>query len=152
MNFLQRLAGALALLGLVFTAPAYAASSAVASASDSVSTSVETMSKSLHRSSTSSSPRPLAQGDYRVTQVAQAAPGLQDVTLQAVNDGSAEGQVTLRVADKVVADGGLAPGQVVSARQRPYGYEFARSDTRVAFFLLLDDAWYRELQSVAVTL
>ena len=131
---------------------AQAASSAVASASDSVSTSVEGMSRSLHRSSTSSSPRPLAQGDYKVIQVAQAAPGLQDVTLQAVAGTGADGEFTLRLADKAVADGGLVVGQVVTARQRPYGYEFARADTRVAFFLMLDDAWYRELQSVAVTL
>jgi hypothetical protein len=39
---------------------------------------------------------------------------------------------------------------VVLARQRPYGYELARADTRTAFFLLLDDPWYRELQSVVV--
>jgi hypothetical protein len=153
MTYLQRLAGALALAGLAFTAPAHAASSAVASASDSVSTSVETMSRSLQRSSTSSSPRPLAQGDYKVIQVAQVAPGLQDVTLQALAATAADGpQITLRVSDKVVTDGGLVVGQVVSARERPYGYEFARADTRVAFFLLLDDDWYRELQSVAVTL
>lgn len=149
---MRLLASVLALLALSALAPSHAASSAVASASDSVSTSVETMSRSLHRSSTSSSPRPLAQGDYKVIQVAQVAPGLHDVTLQAVAATGNEGQVTLRVADKVVADGGLVVGQVVSARERPYGYEFTRADTRVAFFLMLDDAWYRELQSVAVTL
>lgn len=142
----------LVLVALGAVGSAQAASSAVASASDSVSTSVETMSRSLHRSSTSSSPRPLAQGDYQVIQVAQAAPGLQDVTLQAVAGSGADGEFTLRLADKVVADGGLVVGRVVTARQRPYGYEFVRADTRVAFFLMLDDAWYRELQSVAVTL
>jgi hypothetical protein len=54
--------------------------------------------------------------------------------------------------DRAVQQGGLEVGQVVSARERPYGVEFARADTRTAFLLLLEDDWYRELQSVPVTL
>ena len=148
MNFPRSLA---VVIGALAAAPAVlAASSAVTSASDSASTSVDATSRSLHRSSTSSSPRPLAQGDYRVVQVARLADGSNEVSLQAVEGGGGEGSFTLRLADKAVADGGLVVGQVVTARQRPYGYEFLRADTRTAFFLMLDDDWHRELPSVPV--
>ena len=132
--------------------PALATSSAMASASDSLSTSVDSVSRSIKKSSDSSARTVVGQGDYQVIQVAQAEPGTQEVTLQAVAGGGAHGEFTLRVPDKAVQHGGLVVGQIVSARERPYGVEFARADTRAAFFLLLEDAWYRELQSVAVTL
>lgn len=155
MSNLQRLVGALALAGLAASAPAQAASSAVASALDSLSTSLESIGRSFKKSS-DSSVRTVVQGDYKVIQVAQGEPGVQEVSLQAVPGTSARGEFTLRVPDKAVAQGGLVVGQVISAAERPYGIEFARADphtnTRTAFFLLLEDHWYRELQSVAVTL
>jgi hypothetical protein len=94
----------------------------------------------------------VGQGDYRVIQVALAEPGTQDVTLQAVAGSGAQGEFTLRVPDRAAQEGGLVVGRVVSARERPYGWEFARADTRTPFFLLLEDEWYRELKTVAVTL
>jgi len=133
-------------------APALAASSAVTSASDSLSTSVDSLSRSIKKSSDSSARTVVGQGDYRVIQVAQVEAGTQDVTLQAVPGTGASGEFTLRVSDHAAQQGGLVVGQVVSARERPYGVEFARADTRTAFLLLLEDAWYRELQSVTVTL
>ena len=154
MTLAQRLLAALA-LALATTAaslPALAASSAVASASDSLSTSVDSLSRSIKKSSDSSSRTVVGQGDYQVIQVAQLEPGLREVTLQAVPGTGAKGEFTLRVADHVAEQGGLAAGQVVSARERPYGVEFTRADTRTAFLLLLEDDWYRELQSVPVTL
>ena len=149
--FLPRLVMALA-LAAAFAGPAAATSSAVASASDSLSTSVDSLSRSIKKSSDSSSRTVVGQGDYRVIHMAQGEAGSQEVTLQAVPGTGGSGEFTLRVPDKAVLQGGLLPGQVVSARERPYGLEFARADTRVAFFLLLEDAWYRELPSVAVTL
>ncbi len=136
--------------------PALATSSAVVSASDSLSTSVDSISRSIKKSSDSSARTVVGQGDYKVIQMAQVEAGSLDVTLQAVPGSGAEGEFTLRLPDKAVVQGALAVGQVVSARERPYGLEFARADpvthTRTAFFLLLEDAWYRELQSVPVTL
>jgi hypothetical protein len=44
----------------------------------------------------------------------------------------------------------LAVGQVITAEHRPYGLAFAtgRCHRRQApFYLVLDDAWYRELAS-----
>jgi hypothetical protein len=147
----SRLFTALA-LAAALAGPAAATSSAVVSVSDSLSTSVDSISRSVKKSSDSSSRTVVGQGDYRVIQVAQADSGSQEVTLQAVPGTGASGEFTLLMPDKAVQHGGVVVGQVVSARERPYGVEFARADTRAAFFLLLEDAWYRELQSVAVTL
>ena len=148
---LPRLFTALA-LAAALAGPAAATSSAVVSASDSLSTSVDSISRSIKKSSDSSARTVVGQGDYRVIQVAQADSGSQEVTLQAVAGTGASGEFTLLMPDKAVQQGGVVVGQLVSARERPYGVEFARADTRAAFFLLLEDAWYRELQSVAVTL
>lgn len=148
---LPRLVTALA-LAAAFAGPAAATSSAVVSASDSLSTSVDSLSRSIKKSSDSSSRTVVGQGDYQVIHMAQAEAGSQEVTLQAVPGTGASGEFTLRMPDKAVHQGGLVVGQRVSARERPYGLEFARADTRIAFFLLLEDTWYRELQSVAVTL
>ena len=147
----QRLLAAL-VLSTACAAPALAASSAMTSALDSLSTSVDSLSRSIKKSSDSSARTVVGQGDNRVVQVAQAEEGTQDVTLVAVPGSGATGEVTLRMPDRAVQQGGLVVGQVVSARERPYGMEFARADTRTAFLLLLEDDWYRELQSVPVTL
>jgi hypothetical protein len=152
MILAQRLSAAVALAALVATMPALAASSAITSAVDSLSTSVDSLSRSVRKSSDSSSKTVVGQGDYKVIQVAEDGSGAQAVTLQAIAGTGARGEFTLRVPDKAVQQGGLVVGQVVSARERPYGLEFARADTHTAFLLLLDDAWYRELQSVPVTL
>ena len=43
----------------------------------------------------------------------------------------------------------LAVGQVITAEHRPYGLAFATggAGTQAPFYLVLDDAWYRELAS-----
>lgn len=138
---------ALAALAILASLPTrtLAASSAVASASDGVSLSSDALGHSSRRSSQSSA-RTVAQGDYRVTQVAAAETGQQWVTLQRTDDPATE--LRLRLADAVVAAGGLVAGQVVTARDRPYGVELARADTRTAFFLLVDDDWAGDLATV----
>ena len=40
---------------------------------------------------------------------------------------------------------GLGRGDLVYAQNRVYGLEFARSDTREAFYLVLADKWHEEL-------
>ena len=40
----------------------------------------------------------------------------------------------------------------MTARSRPYGTEFAYGPAHQAFFLVLADDWYRELQANAVQL
>jgi hypothetical protein len=46
----------------------------------------------------------------------------------------------------------LAAGDMVLAKNREYGIEFARNDTREAFYLVLADEWYGELGSRPVTM
>jgi hypothetical protein len=40
----------------------------------------------------------------------------------------------------------------VHAQRRVYGFEFARGDTREAFYLVLADEWYDELAARPVQL
>lgn len=145
------LAAALAAIACAATlaTDAQAASSAVASASDSVITSVGSISRSFRQSSDSSSRTTVGQGLYEVIQVAEAEPGMHELTLEALpGQPQAQGRFTLRLPTQALQQAALAPGQRVAAREKPYGWEFARADTQVAFFLLLADDWYRELASV----
>lgn len=132
----------------------FAASSAASSASDSVATSVGSFSGSIQQSSASSSKTTgVAAGDYTVIHAAAVAdrPGLVRLTLQPMAGGT-QGGFDLLVPQPVFADSGLAVGGTVSARERPYGLEFAQGEPRQAFFLVLADAWYRELQTTPVAL
>jgi hypothetical protein len=132
------------------TAPAWADSLA-SSASSVASESVGSISTSIQKSSNSSSnDRRVAQGDYRVIELAQATdrPGLLRLKLRGVDE--AQGEFVLILPQPAVAQAGLESGQVVSVRERPYGLEFALAGA--AFFLVLDDAWHRELQTRVVQL
>ncbi|HSW05020.1 hypothetical protein [Aquabacterium sp.] len=135
--------------------PALAASTAASSASEGGSASVGSVSTSIRKSSDSSSKATgIAQGDYRIIEVTVVAeqPGLQRLALQAVADDSEQGALFLYVPQPVVVQARLAAGQVVNASQRPYGIQFAKAESREAFFLVLEDDWYRELPSRPVAL
>ncbi|MBA2723925.1 MAG: hypothetical protein H0W48_02120 [Methylibium sp.] len=125
---------------------ASSASSAGSASSGSVSDSIEGSSDS------SSDDKEVAEGDYRIIEVTELAerPGMMRLKLQAADDAARE--FFLSLPQQTLAQRGLAQGHVVSARHRPYGLEFARADTREAFFLVLADDWHRELESHAVTL
>jgi len=141
------------LLCTATTAPCMADSFA-SSASSASSASVGSLSDSVKGSSTSSSGETkVSDGDYRVIEVAEAAdrPGMLQLKLQPTRQGE-EGEVWLSLPRQALARRGIAPGDIVSARHRPYGLEFARADTREAFFLVLADDWHRELDPHAVTL
>jgi hypothetical protein len=141
--------------------PAWAESSITSSIMDSISNSVGSVSDSVKRSSKSSSGKDdVAAGDYRIIEVAEVAdrPGTLGLKLQPVAEvaeaaGSAEDQAFwLYLPQPVVEKSRLAEGQTVTARPRPYGTEFAQGRPAQAFFLVLHDDWYRELQTKAVTL
>jgi len=149
---------AAALLLWAATSPALAASSAASSASDSSAASVGSISGSIEKSSNSSSKgTDVSEGDYKVIDVAAVAerPGTVRVKLQPVA-AEADGEFALYLPYDVAERSKLAPGGTVHARQRPYGLEFAQataaSATPQAFFLVMKDDWYRELQSKAVVL
>lgn len=140
--------------------PALAASSTASSASEGVSASVGSVSTSFETSSDSSSKTDkTASGDYKVIEVAAVneRPGTVRMKLQPVAANNAAGNnednsFVLYLPAQALAKNPVAAGQIVAARQRPYGVEFAKGDTGQAFFLVLHDAWYRELQSNAVVL
>lgn len=142
------------LLGGLAAAPARADSLA-SSASSAGSASSGSVSDSIEGSSNSSSgDRKVAEGEYRITQVAELAgrPGMLRLTLQAAAPEADPPEFVLKLPRQALAQGALAQGDVVSVRHRPYGLEFARADTRLAFFLVLADDWQHELPSRAVTL
>lgn len=136
--------------------PAGAASSASSTASDSASSAASSGSESLQQSSNSSSrtTTAMASGDYQVVEVVRVAerPGALRLRLQAVADASADGEYFLYLPQQTYVRAQLAEGQVVAARQRPYGMAFARGDTHEDFFLVIEDEWARDLPSHVVTL
>jgi hypothetical protein len=117
---------------------------------------VGSLSDSIRNSSNSSSgdEKKVAEGEYRVVELAQASeqPGQLRVRLQALDAHAADGEFVLVLPQAAAEQAGLAQGQVVAARQRPYGVEFSKGEPRQAFFLVLEDAWYRELQTRVVQL
>ncbi len=152
------LLSAAVLMALASAVPALAASSASSASSDSITASVGSVSTSFGKSSDSSSATTTAaNGDYKIVALA-AAPDRQGtlrVKLQALAEGSAEAEFTLYLPQAVAEQARLAEGGIVTARQRPYGTEFAYGadgNQRQAFFLVLADDWYRELQTRAVQL
>lgn len=141
------------LAGALLAGPAVAESSA-SSAASTASTSVASLSTSITQSSASSSRNNrVADGDYRVIETAELAgrPGTVTLTLQPVAGAADEG-FDLHVPAPLAAQEHLVAGATVHARHRPYGIEFARGEPRRAFFLVLADAWYRELQTTPVGL
>ena len=152
----HRLAAIALLLGAGISLPALAASSASSAASDSVTTSVGSLSGSVEKSSASSAgDKKVAEGDYRIIDVAAAAdrPGQVRMRLQALaTERAAEGEFFLYVPQATLDGSGLAQGGIVTARHKPYGVEFAGGPARQAFFLALADDWYKELQTTAVAL
>jgi hypothetical protein len=138
--------------------PCQAASSAASSASDSVAASVGSVSGSLKTSSGSSTKGDgVAAGDYKIIDVAAAPeqPGMVRLRLQA--QAQAEASVVpedffLYLPQHALDQSRLALGQQVTARPRAYGVEFSNSQTKQAFYLVLADEWFRELDSKPVLL
>jgi hypothetical protein len=124
-----------------------AASNSLTASSGSVSTSSEASSDS------STGEKRTTAGDYRVAEVTETAarPGLLRLRLQALETQRAGYEFFLYVPQQTALGHGVAGGQVLTARARPYGLEFARAQDGTPFFLLLDDDWQRELSTRALT-
>ncbi len=144
----------LALLLAALAMPAVAASSASSASSESVSTSVGSFSTSFEKSSDSSSGKDanVAEGEYRIVEVADATqrPGAMRLKLQAVAKPGADNEFYLYLPRQALDQGRLAEGQIITAKHRSYGMEFAKAAN--AFFLVVKDAWYNELSTKAITL
>lgn len=154
------LAGALSLAvaALVPAHPAAAeasASSASSTASSATSASIGSLSNSIQASSASSTPgNQVTAGDYRVIELTavEGRPDQLRLRLQALAVSGAQGEFFLFVPRTTVEQHRVETGQVIGARARPYGFEFAAGTPRQAFFLVVDDAWQRELRTTPVTL
>jgi hypothetical protein len=138
---------ACALLVSIVGALPCSADSLASSASSAGSASVGSLSDSVHSSSGKSTDK-VAEGDYRIIDVAAA--GRSDtlrVKMQHVAPaGDDSAVIYLDVPRPALGDRAAALGDIVGVRQRPYGYEFAWADTRVPFFLVLAADWQRELE------
>jgi hypothetical protein len=165
MKFTQHTAALLASLCCLAALPAQAASSASSAVSDSLTTSVGSVSNSFGRSSDSSKggDKTAAAGDYKIVAVTAAIPASSPdldrtdtlrLTLQAVTktDAQADDEFYLYVPRATLVQAQLAAGQLVTATPRPYGTEFSHSSSKQAFFLVLQDEWFRDLRTQAVTL
>ena len=125
------------------------------SASSASSTSVGSSSASIEKSSNSSSTKDkVAQGEYTVVEMTALVqqPDMLRLRLQGLAQGpAAAGEFFLLLPRQAAERGQLAVGQVVTAEHRPYGLAFATvtaaGSTATPFFLVLDDAWFGELDS-----
>ena len=137
--------------------PAAAGSLVTSSAAggSSASSAASSASESSKDSSTSSSTnKRVAEGPYKIVDLVAVAdrPGTVRLRLQALADAGPAGEFVLDLPAQTADQSRLATGQTVTARQRPYGTEFAHADTHQAFFLVLSDGWSRELVANPVLL
>jgi hypothetical protein len=130
------------------------ADSVASSASSAGSASSGSISDSIGGSSNSSNnDRRVTAGQYRVIDIAQTPPkaGVTRMTLRALAAGTVQ-DFYLDVPDRALAERRVENGELIQVNVRTYGYEFAHADTHRAFFLALQDDWYRELGSRQVTI
>lgn len=141
-------APSIAVVGLLLVAGHAAhADSFVSSAAGAGSASSGSVSDSFKASSGSSTGGDKrAEGRYRVTDVARADDGRLRLTL------AREGAVTveLTLPQQALAARAVTVGDEVQATPQAYGVAFAHADTGQAFFLVLEDAWHRELAARVV--
>jgi len=135
-------------------APAHADSFA-SSASSAGSASSGSISTSLNGSSNSSNRNDrIANGAYRIDGVEPLAPvadrpAMVRLAMRAEQAGQ---PLTLDLPAAVFDRQHLGRGDLVDVQRRDYGFQFARNDTRTAFFLVLADDWHDELAARPVLL
>lgn len=130
---------------------AQASDSGASSASSAASKGIGSLSDSLQGSSNSSSGKErMAQGRYQIIDMATApgADGRVQVALQINQDAP----VLLKLPQHIAQQAGLARGVWVDVQHRDFGLAFAVAQAREPFFLVLDDAWQRELDSRPVVI
>ena len=141
----------LLLAALTLAAAAAQANSFVSSAAGAGSASSGSVSDSFKASSGSSAGGDKrAEGRYRVTEVAQAEAGKLRLTLARDGAAKAGDTVELTLPQQALAARTVNVGDEVQATPQPYGIAFAHADTGQAFFLVLEDAWARELAARVV--
>lgn len=131
-------------LGVAMNANAESFASSASSAGSASSGSVSDSLKGSSNSSTGNNKT--ANGPYRIIDIAQAPDGahMARVTMQGVMP---EQRIVLDLPKTTFDQQQLGKGDMVFAQNRSYGIEFARNDTREAFFLVLADDFHREMAS-----
>ena len=152
MTSIAALRGAIiaAVLGAAMSAHA---DSFTSSASSAGSASIGSISDSFGASSNSSSgDKKRADGRYRLTDIGDTPgrAGVARLTMQVEHD--PQQRIVLDLPKAVVQQQGFVRGDFVQAKNRDYGVEFARDDTRKAFYLVLADEWYNELAARKVSI
>ena len=145
---------ALCAAGALFAATLPAWADSTSSASSAASNSIGSSSTSIEKSSNSSSKKnDVAAGHYQVVHMVAMAerPGQLRLTMQG-EDGTADSRFYLYLPEATVQEAGLTTGQTVTALARPYGTAFAKADAAQPYFLVMQDAWLRELPSRPVVL
>lgn len=128
------------------------ASSAASSASLTASSASQSLDSASSSANSSKGGNTASAGDFRIEAVAVAEqPGKVRLVLQPLQPTSERRGFVLTLPQAALDTQALARGDTVSVRERAYGFEFARADTRQAFFLVLADAWHRELDPRPVT-
>ena len=155
-HFLKHARPAATALALALAAGSALADS-TSSAASSTSASLGSSSTSLGKSSdgSSSSKDKVAQGPYTLVEMVALADQPDQVQLRlapvaaATTGTPAPTGFTLTLPRETAERARLAVGQVITAEHRPYGLAFATGATgaQAPFYLVLDDAWYRELAS-----
>lgn len=149
------LKAALALVSALGLTAAPAMADSTSSASSASSTSIGSSSASVEKSSNSSSTKDkVAQGPYTVVEMTALAdqPDMLRLRLQPTDQAPAANGFVLLLPLQAAERGQLVVGQVVSAEHRPYGIAFSTLAATGAahptpFFLVMDDAWFGELES-----
>jgi hypothetical protein len=127
------------------------ADSFTSSASSAGSASSGSVSDSLHGSSKSSTGNDkTAEVDYRIIDVAPI-PGRAGIARVTMRASDPDDEIALDLPQVIVEKQRLALGDSVHSSKQVYGYEFARSDTRQAFFLVLADDWANDLAARPVS-
>jgi hypothetical protein len=141
---------ATALIALIALTPAFTRAESIAStAASSASSTASSASDSLGASSNSSKSggNTARAGDYRIEAMAAAEqPGKVRLVLEPLAPtADSGGGFVLTLPQAALEPQRVMRGDTVRVRERAYGFEFARADTNEAFFLMLTDASYREL-------
>lgn len=150
----QKTVALFALVPLLLATPVLADSSSALSTS---STAIGSLSTSVEKSSDSSSgKKQVAQGHYTLVAMAplEHQPDTLRLHLVAATSG-ATAEIALLVPRRTADQAHLAIGRTIAAEHRPYGLALATVTTEgdtSAFFLVLADEWWRELESRPVLL
>jgi hypothetical protein len=121
------------------------ADSFASSASSAGSKSSGSVSDSLSASSNSvSGGNKTATGPYRIVDIAQT-PDRADRARLTLQGDEPQQRIMLDLPKSTFDQQQLDKGDIVYAQNRVYGIEFARNDTRKAFYLVLADEWHGEM-------